>query len=356
MSNTEPASWSGTEAHSCPLRDQAQVMDVGTDFGICWRALGRACAALLAIGLVVWAGHMGLKRFVDEDLPPFYAVATFGLLGVTVAAILVGPRWARKRARSCMKLRDRFGLKFAINQTVHEAGWVDTSACVQEIMRALVYDRSFGTVIRLCRADLCTPIEPLHVPFEPCPLAGDQTFEALASAAPAGVLGLKPTPDSEPVPRPAPCVYRPSSARKLLQAFPMLAVAAAYPAARLAGLPIWGAWLGAFIVGVIAYGGLHVVRQRQSAQPEGREWFLVPGGLTVRITGLMRSDWQVKLFTRDDSVLCTHSREGPIWVLTARSQRDCETAEVTRNEMEMALRAWLSPFDPPTVEQLVDLT
>ncbi len=338
-----------------PPRKRPCVLDVASDFGPDRRTLFTIGAASLALGLVAWAGYSGLERFVSGRLPPFSVVVALGLVGVLAVAVTLGRRWTRRRARSCLKSRQQYGLNSAINQAVVKAGWVDAGACVEEIMRALVYDRSFGTAIRLCRRDRCTPIEPLPVPFEPCPLlAGDRAFEDLAGVPPPG--GPAVTPDSGPARPPPRRVYRPSSLRRLALTLPTLVGIAAYITARQAGVPVWYALPACAIGFGVAASGLWAILQKQSAQPEGKEWFLVPGGLAVRKTGLMRSDWQVLLFTRNDSVLCTHRREDPIWVLTARSDRERETAEVTQYEMEVALRAWLSPFEPPTAAQLVDLT
>ena len=86
-----------------------------------------------------------------------------------------------------------------------------------------------------------------------------------------------------------------------------------------------------------------------------RQWYVVPGGLVLRYSSWSSGKWKVRLFNRRCSVLIAyeaHNENWHCWVADAESD---ETLTGDENTITNALRAWLSPLEPPKIEQLSDL-
>ena len=87
-----------------------------------------------------------------------------------------------------------------------------------------------------------------------------------------------------------------------------------------------------------------------------RQFLLVPGGLVVRKTVRKApSEWNVHVHARISSVLLVHHKAKHSWLICVADAKARNTVLVTKAEVEMLLRAWLSPLMPPAVEQLSDL-
>ena len=88
----------------------------------------------------------------------------------------------------------------------------------------------------------------------------------------------------------------------------------------------------------------------------GKQFFAVPGGLVVRKSGWLKKGWRIKLFSRTAScvMICPIGRKQ--WLLTVSDGETCESVIGLRSELELALCAWLSPLEPPKLEQLSDLS
>lgn len=85
-------------------------------------------------------------------------------------------------------------------------------------------------------------------------------------------------------------------------------------------------------------------------------WWLVPGGLIRRMPRKRSASSEVHLFHHDSSVLLFRPHSKRLWTMIVSDAATFGTVLVSELEMDMALRAWLSPIPPPTVEKLVDLT
>ena len=84
------------------------------------------------------------------------------------------------------------------------------------------------------------------------------------------------------------------------------------------------------------------------------EWFLVPGAVIVRSSRWNSSRWEeLHLMRRADAVLVYWS-DLRLLAIAEKSGRHF-VRHATLIEAEVAIRAWLSPLPPPSVEQLGDL-
>jgi hypothetical protein len=84
-----------------------------------------------------------------------------------------------------------------------------------------------------------------------------------------------------------------------------------------------------------------------------KQWYFSPGGLLRRSAG-GRKKTDLRLFTRKSGLLAAYQRDGKSWFIGVADNSDSDSLTVTTSEMDILLRAWLSPLDPPAVESLVD--
>ena len=86
-----------------------------------------------------------------------------------------------------------------------------------------------------------------------------------------------------------------------------------------------------------------------------KQWFLVPAGLVVRTTGWLRKRATIHLFERRNCVLAVLRRNPNRWSLIVANRAQVESLGATPDQARQFLRAWLSPLDSPTIEQLSEL-
>jgi hypothetical protein len=85
-----------------------------------------------------------------------------------------------------------------------------------------------------------------------------------------------------------------------------------------------------------------------------RNILVVPGGLVVRTP--KRRGWRLEYFTRETSAICCYRVGAWDWSLILSNGGRTISATVSDVELDFALRAWLSPVDPPHPDRLTDLT
>lgn len=85
-------------------------------------------------------------------------------------------------------------------------------------------------------------------------------------------------------------------------------------------------------------------------------WFLVPSGLVMRTTSWRKKGVIVHLFTRLNSVLLFRPARKGLWLLAVADNQEFGLGQVSEKEMNLLLRAWLSPIPPPSADRLIDLT
>ncbi|MCH8148519.1 MAG: hypothetical protein IH987_11080 [Planctomycetes bacterium] len=224
-------------------------------------------------------------------------------------------------------------------------------------LRTLVSQGRVGETIRICPQKQTTPIEPLTFPFEPVPLdESDASFDELYHAL--GTDADHSGPENRPAQTPSASLSGVRRARRnwilrgggwfLLGVLTLQLVYFAWEALHGQTLT----WHFALPVGVLAY---YLLVPGRSGLAWRKQHLAVPGGLIVRKARWQRGTWQVHLFDSRDSVLCVYREDKRKWRLTVADAETCESAEATKREIDLLLRAWLSPLPPLAVERLTDL-
>lgn len=84
-----------------------------------------------------------------------------------------------------------------------------------------------------------------------------------------------------------------------------------------------------------------------------RNCFAVPGALVVRSARGHETSWRLSMFARQDSVVL-YWRERGVLAMAALDGSVVQTM-MRQPEAEIAVRAWLSPIAPPSIDRLSDL-
>jgi|GEM_PF-5891910 len=87
-----------------------------------------------------------------------------------------------------------------------------------------------------------------------------------------------------------------------------------------------------------------------------RQFLALPGGLLMRKSGWFKKTWRLKVFQRTTSFVMLYRLWRKQWIMVVSDGEQCESIMGLKPELELALRAWLAPHEPPSPEQLSDLT
>lgn len=109
-------------------------------------------------------------------------------------------------------------------------------------------------------------------------------------------------------------------------------------------------WMAVYGIGFIV---LAILTLRTPSE-SNRQWLVINGGLLSRRGRFGSSKSRLHLFGRRKSLLCLYQRRKGAWMVCAADSETDDSAIITRREVDMLLRAWLSPLPPPDVSKLVD--
>jgi hypothetical protein len=224
---------------------------------------------------------------------------------------------------------------------------------MRELVRRLVETGYAGTTVRLRQAADPEEIAPIDAPFEPQIL--DETSFALDAVAPDAEAGTSIHPPVRFAPREG--------------------GAFAYVSRNVA---LGGGWLRfapCILILLISLGEVATSRRigpltalylvialvflfapQQSGLFQHRQWFVLPGGLLRRRAKRGRTSWDLHVFDRRNSVLIVGRIQRTQWAAFVADPQACEYLSATAKEVDLLLRAWLSPLHPPPVERLTDLS
>ncbi len=298
---------------------------------------------VLVVIVVFPAGCVAGVIAVALGLANLSAIPFVGLpLSFFVVHWAVCSRRARAAARQ-LNLNDLPGALKAILSSKNHANF---ASFMETLLNRLVGAGKVGCVIRLCSADKLTAVHPVTVTFEPRPLndvtAGE--FEG----APAG----KTESDDSAAEQMS---LSPMSGGTRIGKSLVTAVAACvllWMIARAIMAPggISREWVVTFAV-IVGVSGL-TWWQRRFPNPQ---LFLVPGGFVVRRSPWYHRRWSLHVYDRRRSVLIARQQLKKSWQLRVADSEAQDTIVGTEVQTTQALRAWLSPLAPPTLEQLSDL-
>ncbi|OWY71852.1 hypothetical protein B7486_09335 [cyanobacterium TDX16] len=225
------------------------------------------------------------------------------------------------------------------------------------LLAELVAHRAGVSAMRVHWTQKPTAIEPLIVSFTPASLnESDEQFVQLADATskqesaqekPDG--DLRVAPEDSAIGRLLRRNLRLKGGRLMLGILVfnfVFAAIEAYGRWRLTfGLVMWSATIAMYLFASPTGGPLR-----------SKEWLIVPGGLLLRKQGKDRTKSDLDLFSPQSSMLLALQTRKETWSVIVTDGNRKESVILTSHEADMALRAWLSPIPPPSVEKLVDLT
>lgn len=284
----------------------------------------------------------------------FYATkanAVVGSLGFVIAfgvpifiAYRVRESWIRRlRSMVSVELGTDRGQELARIRGV--VPYLDPHSVVSEYLRRLACIDHAPMAIRIAPSERPDVVSPIAVPFEPVPI--DEAACAMRRL----------DPDAWPV-ADAPILQSVRRTTGLM--WTQFVVPLSCLAVILVG---WYADSSrshrGFRVGIVEAVGVAILVvctllwiRRRGPQ---RECLVVPGGLVTRAMHQGRPGWDVRLFSRRDAVLCVVERDLGRCTIFVADRETLIRRNATLAEARFALRAWLSPHEPPTPDQLSDL-
>ncbi len=238
-----------------------------------------------------------------------------------------------------------------IRRVISEEGGPPIAQLLGRLVTEVLSGGGRNVTLRLGAPVDANPVEALVVPFEPIPL--DETsdaFEELADVCrgPPGDNGAAQTGEERRVIRKMRARFRQSGGWigfVFAAIFTLQMMISAARATRFAYVvlawPIIAAWW--------------MLRSSKSWSDSSTQWLVIPGGVAVRSRRWRRKAWKVEVLARSRAVLCAFREVRGLWhVIVAepdlRFERNCTMAE-----LELLLRAWLSPLEPPEAGMLSDL-
>jgi len=269
------------------------------------------------------------------------------VLGSLVGMVLYGIRkWreqpAMDRARRAMSSIRHDEIPQAVKRFCGNYS-AETVLPTRSACKALAAVGKTGVVIRGFLEAAHAPVEPIEVPFEPVPLdQSDRMFSGLESGP------------SEKTPR-----AKTGWARRVELFGGRWVVMLIALGIAVQGLVHWiqgtlmapTFWIVIVCLALPLFGLGGVGAWRRNKQ-----CLLVPGGLAIRKTSRKaKGKWNVHLFTRTAGVLFVRERTNHQWLVCVAEDDVDDYFIVTRAEVDMLLRAWLSPLPAPPIERLSDL-
>jgi len=301
----------------------------------------------LVFGIVTWeiSGRLSMNAL-------FVAILVLALAAFAVVVQFRRRRSARIRAEIIAARPATIAAAVELARTT--AGFFSTSAFSADIATAAVAAGLAGSTARISPHAVRTPVEPITFPFEPRLLSQhDAGFQSLndANVAFASQRTAPPT---------APLVQSADHRRKLLmRTAPGLILVILMVGFTVAvQFRLGGLGLGILDILLLLVPLVLVWRWFAGGLLTTRERLLVPAALIRRVRHWRRPGWQLRLFKRNESVLLAFITTHPnaLSLVTVADAAGPEHFFASTWELDLFLRAWLSPLKPPKLEQLSDLT
>lgn len=306
---------------------------------------------LLAIVLGVGGVLVALAIGAASGSP----VVTLIIVAVSIVVlVVVATHQARlkreRRSANILRNWDLAGPHAAIaaelDQSVQE---LDDSAPAM-LAKALAAGGRTGMTIRLLRTAEPNPPQPIVERFEACPLdETDPLLIELQRDDPGIPRGELPdSGDAASVGRSARRRFRLAGGWWLVLWFGFFgcrSVIEAWRAGRItSGLVFW--------IGLL----LFMLLVPREFFHKSNQWLAVPGGVIVRVGSWRNRVFKLVRLARPESVFVAKPiRWQKLWEVTIASKVAAYSERFTATEMRFLIRAWLSPLEPPQVEELSDL-
>lgn len=312
-----------------------------------WRETRRVAVGVIAF-IVIGTGAVVLF------LGPTPGI-TCPVFAVLIAAIVLLLYLRRRRAPRAPSIADIIasGTKRPLASVVEDAMCGDVLR-LHRVVLALARSGYLGATIRGAPPGRAKPLTPFTLPFEPQPLhevdsalIAEMAGEACAGAFPASAPPATNKQEPEAVRR----VWRwirmnGTWGGMLIVAIVLLRdVMSWVEGAAVSRLFV--SWLALFVVFMLCKFAERLF--------ETEEWLVVPGGAVLRKSTSRGSKWSLHVFDRRRSVLCVYEATGGKHCAIVSDGSETASREMTPNESDFLLRAWLSALVPPPAERMSDL-
>jgi hypothetical protein len=256
--------------------------------------------------------------------------------------------WAvrAQRTRAAARRLNLSDLPEALKTVLSAKDYADSASFMRILVNRLIGAGKTDCVIRLCSPEKLIPVHPVTVPFEPRPLN-----DVTASEFEGAQAGQRESDDwlAEQT------SLSLGSGRARIRKAILTGVAACVliwmvVKAIIAPGGISRDWMIVLAVIVAVFGVTWWRRKFPNPQV-----FLVPGGFLVRRSPWYSQRWSLHVYDRSHSVLIARQQIKESWQLRVADSEAQDTVVATEVQAAQALRAWLSPLAPPTLEQLSDL-
>lgn len=259
----------------------------------------------------------------------------------------------QRRAADAIDLAGAPDVRTAVAAVLPRIRGVSVQAGLAHVARRLASGGHAGTVIRIAPPSHAGTVQPLALPFEPQPLN-----EALSPLVAAGATDASLSSDA---------LERATSAADALR----------LRATLRRNILLKGGWFLVILFGANALMSIvsAILHRRIDVStvawpaalaallfiPVGQPWFrsrtllAVPGGLVRRTSGWRQQTCTLHLYDRRRSTLIVSWLNGERWGASVSDGSECDSMTGTKAEVGFLLRAWLSPLEPPRIEQLSDL-
>jgi hypothetical protein len=227
-----------------------------------------------------------------------------------------------------------------VQATVRKVWYWHPLRVARQALSACALAGRIGPAVRLNRVNPPTAIEPIVVPFEALELdETDRRFNELRTmASPVDEKTLGPIRRNVLL----------KGGWLVVIAFGFNCVVQAIDAVlRWRITPMLVYWTAFFLITLLIPVGTRPWMTKQ--------FLAVPGGLIYRRSSGFRRNWTLHLFGPADSLICVLPVRRNQWGIAVADANEAASAVCTKAEAELALQAWLSPLEPPRVEELTDL-
>jgi hypothetical protein len=289
-------------------------------------------------------------------------VAIVALVAVTALAIFAvvieADRNRRRALAEAKSLTDKGQVKDALAHIASRVAVDGPNYLIVNRLKSLARHRNSPSAIRLHWTDSVGAIEPLNVNSLAVSLnESDEQFVQLADAMSNHVndetkeiKGLRATTEETAIDRRIRRGFRLMWMWPAMFFFLLQLIQGAVDSYNQ-GAVTWRLWLyGAVILlSIPGLAGFTFIA-------ESKEWLIVPGGLLLRKKSRNPTQSDLELFTPKSATLVAVQSRKESWTVFVVEESRNQTLLLTTHETEMALRAWLSPIPPPSVDKLVDLT
>ena len=264
-----------------------------------------------------------------------------GICGL-VAAQRKNDKYYKIRIQEMMSRSTALPLRKRLEEILSRRQYLSPRNTLKIAVKQLAEEQHWGLAIRVAPAETLRPLQPVPFAFEP------RRIDDLES------LSLMDTKDSTVTESRVAAKVLPRGVRRnvllkgswfLLGIFLFNWIIALFESIRNGFVQF------NLILFSVAILGFAFIPANQSWKSQ---FIVMPGGLLVRKHKWREKGWRLTLFRRASSCVMMYPLWRQQWILTVSDGENCESVLGLRAELEMTLRAWLSPLEPPPLERLSD--